>query len=47
MIIMPHSRPGHHGSSQAKQTSGTPQGTSTPHAAPQAARVHTKCRMMH
>ena len=25
MIIMPHSRPGHRCSSQAKQTSGTPQ----------------------
>src|SRR6185437_12151916 len=26
MIIMPHNRPGHNGSSQARQTYGTPQG---------------------
>ena len=25
MIIMPHNRPGHNSSSQARQTSGTPQ----------------------
>ncbi len=31
----------------AARRSGRPRGAATPHAAPQAARVHAKCRMMH
>jgi len=42
MIMMPHSRPGHRSSSQARQTSGTPQAPASNHVSPSWARARVR-----